>query len=72
MLRFSDSEAFEAARLLMELVVSVMAFVMEFSCWPTLGMAAVFSMMEEDGVRVARVESVTLLVYYGTLLVGWG
>jgi hypothetical protein len=37
--------------------------VMEFSCWPTLGIAAVFSMMEEDGVRVAKVASVKLLVW---------
>jgi hypothetical protein len=60
-LRFS---AFvEVARSLMELVVSVMAFAMEFSDSPTLGMAAALSMSEDEGERFARVASVRQLVF---------
>jgi hypothetical protein len=38
-------------------VVEEMAAVMRVICWPTLGMAAVFSRREEEGDRVARVAS---------------
>lgn len=45
----------------MVLVVSVIAFEMEVSEAPTLGMAAVLSMIEEEGVRVEMVASSRLL-----------
>jgi hypothetical protein len=41
-------------------VVEEMAAVMRVSCWPTLGMAAVFSSSEEEGERVARVASAAI------------
>lgn len=53
----TSAESSEPARVLAWVVASVMALVIELIALPTSGIFAVFSRIEESGVRVASVAS---------------